>query len=100
MLPYYNTMSSAVVVWFGWNQRWGRVIGGDLLMKIKSFFYTHQSAGLWLIALPLAHPLANRLTVPHPNTMGDGLLCWFGCNRLLGQEVGGDMQKQIMSREK
>jgi hypothetical protein len=43
MSPYYNTMSDAPFVWFGWNQRWGRVIGGDLLMKIKSFFLTHTN---------------------------------------------------------
>jgi hypothetical protein len=48
MSPYYNTMSNAPFVWFGWNQRWGRVIGGDLLMKIKSFFL--HTPIIWALA--------------------------------------------------
>ncbi len=46
-------MGDASMPRFGWNQRWGRVIGGVLPSKLYHFFYTQQSTGLWLLALPV-----------------------------------------------
>ena len=48
-----NTMGDAPTPRFGWNQRWGRVIGGVLPSELNQFFYTQQSTGLWLLASPV-----------------------------------------------
>jgi hypothetical protein len=39
MAPLHpNTMGDAPTRWFGWNQQWGRVIGGVLPKQIQSIF--------------------------------------------------------------
>jgi hypothetical protein len=44
MAPLHpNTMGDAPTRRFGWNQWWGRVIGGFCRSKFNRFFYTQQS---------------------------------------------------------
>jgi hypothetical protein len=75
-------MGDAPTPRFGWNQRWGQLIGGVLPSELNQCFYTQQTTGLWLLALPVTWlPVAVAMVALAEALVGGGGNGGRGCGR-------------------